>query len=106
MQYWQRRLQRSVTDSRRLRSGRPKRSSTAIDSPHYPRKSAILGDSALRRIQFMRRTRLVHVVVATAVLVAAPVASNQPGLSATPAAQSAPSGQDDAKADRLKAEAV
>ena len=26
MQYWQRRLQRSVTEMRRLRSGRPKRS--------------------------------------------------------------------------------
>src|SRR6185312_11752418 len=34
MQYWQRRLQRSVTDTRRLRSGRSKRSSVGIRH-HY-----------------------------------------------------------------------
>src|SRR3954469_17776701 len=31
MQYWQRRLQRSVTEMRKLRSGRPRRSCTGTD---------------------------------------------------------------------------
>src|SRR5689334_7308704 len=36
MQYWQRRLQRSVTEMRRLRSGRSNRSSAAMRRYHYP----------------------------------------------------------------------
>src|SRR4051812_40882297 len=35
MQYWQRRLHRSVTETRRLRSGRPKRSKGGIGSLKY-----------------------------------------------------------------------
>src|SRR6476646_6068300 len=75
MQYWQRRLQRSVTESRRLRSGRPKRSIGSIDTS-LSLNSAILGLSR-RGALAMRRSRWTGVCVATAVFSATLFAQNQ-----------------------------
>src|SRR5229473_1612199 len=52
MQYWQRKLHRSVTESRRFRSGRFRRSSTEVivrgpEGGHYGRLAAVAGDASI-----------------------------------------------------------
>ena len=105
MQYWQRRLQRSVTESRRLRSGRPKRSDESSSSQLSLESLLSSGAPARpRRRPAMSRRHWISVLATTAVLTAAPLAQNQPSRS--PGCEPRRGSQDDARTQKLKAEAV
>src|SRR5688572_5017194 len=82
MQYWQRRLQRSVTEIRRLRSGRPNRSRTGETMEFGPsikaQDGAFLLFSPPPEAFRMRRARWIHTLSLAALLAAAPLAQNRP----------------------------
>src|SRR5688500_16584107 len=97
MQYWQRRLQRSVTDTRRLRSGRPKRSAMEIAIGKRLLSHASRFAHRLWGGSRMSPARGCAVLVVISMLVATPAA---------PRAQTAPATRADPRVDRLKTEAA
>src|SRR5215472_12655042 len=101
MQYRQRRLQRSVTDTRRLRSGRSKRSRITVDL-NYPSGRPVRGSSAPYAgiIRRMSTRSLLVSIAAVAALAAAPLAQKS-----TPKSDGRPSAAS-AKLETLKQEAV
>src|SRR5262245_10691134 len=105
MQYWQRRLQRSVTDTRRLRNGRAKRSRVGISCRLFQKLCYSRPDRHSRGGDWMTRRHWTCVLVSCALLTAAPIAQNRPPRNPAGAQPQQPP-KDDARTEKLKAEAV
>src|SRR6185436_10500177 len=108
MQYWHRRLQRSVTEMRRLRNGRPKRSRSGMDRISMTSFAILPATSAAKGVTVSgtaRYLRLIAVIVALAGASALAQGRGDQAQPSTPQAPPAPP-PDEPRVAKLKSEAI